>query len=67
MTTMGSEFPATPGRITVVEAQRITGVPGPELMRAIVSGELTWVEGDRHVYMVAPAEVEPWAPRRSAG
>ena len=67
MTTMASEFPATPGRITIVEAQRMTGVPGPELMRAIVSGELTWVEGDRHVYMVDPAEVEAWATRRSSG
>jgi hypothetical protein len=63
VTTMASEFPATPGRITVVEAQRMTGVPGPELMRAIVSGELTWVEGDRHVYMVDPAEVEDWVAR----
>ncbi len=49
---MASEFPATPGRIRVVEAQRLTGFPGPELIRAIVSGELTWVEGERHVYMV---------------
>jgi hypothetical protein len=67
VTNMASEFPATPGRITVVEAQRMTGVPGPELMQAIVSGELTWVEGDRHVYMVDLAEVEAWAARRTRG
>ena len=67
MTDMESEFPTTPGRITVVEAQRMTGVPGPELMSAIVSGELTWVEGDRHVYMVDPAEVEAWVARRTSG
>lgn len=66
MSAMASEFPATPGRITVVEAQRITGVAGPELMRAIVSGELTWVEGERHVYMVDPAEVEAWIARRTS-
>ena len=67
MTHMTSEFPATPGRITVVEAQRMTGVPGPELMQAIVSSELTWVEGDRHVYMVDLAEVEAWITRRTSG
>ena len=67
MTNMASEFPAAPGRMTVVEAQRMTGVPGPELMRAVLLGELTWVDGERHLYMVDLAEVEAWVARRTRG
>lgn len=59
-----AEFVDPPGRISVIEAQRVTGVSGPDLMRAIVRGELSWVEGASHVYMVDLAEVEAWAASR---
>jgi hypothetical protein len=59
-----AHFVDPPGRISIIEAQRLTGVPGPELMRAIVRGEFSWVEGASHVFMVDLAEVEAWAASR---
>jgi hypothetical protein len=49
--------------VTIVEAQRRTGVSGPDLMRAVVEGEIPSVTGPYGLELVDPAHVEAWSAR----
>jgi hypothetical protein len=60
---------ATEGRsplLTVVEAQRRTGVRGPDLMRAVVEGEIPSVAGPYGLELVDLAHVEAWSARQGS-
>jgi hypothetical protein len=59
--------PAGEGRrplLTVVEAQRRTGVRGADLMRAVVEGEIPSVAGPYGLELVDLAHVEAWSGRQ---
>ena len=52
------------GLLTIVEAQRRTGVRGPDLMRAVVEGEIPSVAGPYGLELVDLAHVEAWSARQ---
>ena len=52
------------GLISVVEAQRRTKVDGPELMRAVVYGEVPSVRGPHGLDLVRLDDVRAWATSR---
>jgi hypothetical protein len=51
--------------LTIVEAQRRTGARGPDLMRAVVEGEIPSVAGPYGLELVDLAHVEAWSAQRS--
>jgi hypothetical protein len=51
--------------LTIVEAQRRTGARGPDLMRAVVEGEIPSIAGPYGLELVDLAHVEAWSAQRS--